>query len=686
MVVFALALTVFIGAMMLGIDLSRLRTEAENAKRAAEAAALSGVVFLPDYPADAFSRAQGEAQKNGFVTGRNGVTITAAQVSGYSNRLHVTITEPVSLFFGGALGLNRKTISQSATAEYYQPLQTGAPDNVLGYAPFPTTVVTPTVSEGFYLENKGPYTYKESGDAYSPLFESYNRFKFSHPTDISAVTPPINNPCTLNTDGQCVVTDGTTTVTTTVNADHNNTIPPFNGYNYVVDDPLTNTLVIKLFDPYYEPDYDAAARQYDSLHTNANGHLAYAPHDSTNCAQLVTDCTVSAARPMSVGKDNTKLIDQASDTGNPFTPSSGITNPTTLEFTLHTPTISPYDVNSPLIATTAVSTTTNATCITGNQNCVWAGLGTPSNTFDAGDDPTPCTATACSPSPYAFRFLNYAIVHGPGIFHLNVRSVAAANNREGTGGNAYGIAVCGLDTNPTLNHLGVTTDPFVNNGATPGWDPASCVNPNAVSNGGACPTPSNPGPTDQCIHLYGLGRMAIHNWLAAGKALIPLGYIPPEYDGKTLQVRLYDVGDVSGSGNNIRVLTPAANLDFSHNVIDTTIGGITYPAWLAYNYTATPLDGSIQPASPYTPYTTITSPACSPTCAAGSSINVDGAHYNGTWLNIRVPLTLPGGQSYSSMVTATGGYWKVLYDIAGGADDATTWEISVVGSPVHLVN
>jgi hypothetical protein len=39
------------------------------------------------------------------------------------------------------------------------------------------------------------------------------------------------------------------------------------------------------------------------------------------------------------------------------------------------------------------------------------------------------------------------------------------------------------------------------------------------------------------------------------------------------------------------------------------------------------------------------------------------------------------------MVRTFGGYWKMLYDIGPGAsgNDTTTWEISVTGSPVHLV-
>src|SRR5579875_3159292 len=84
MVVFGLTLFVFVGAMMLGVDLSRLRAEAENAQRAANAAALAGVVYLPDYQSDAFTRAYEEAGKNGFVDGQKGVTVTPSRVPPYT--------------------------------------------------------------------------------------------------------------------------------------------------------------------------------------------------------------------------------------------------------------------------------------------------------------------------------------------------------------------------------------------------------------------------------------------------------------------------------------------------------------------------------------------------------------------------------------------------------------------------
>ena len=59
--------------------------------------------------------------------------------------------------------------------------------------------------------------------------------------------------------------------------------------------------------------------------------------------------------------------------------------------------------------------------------------------------------------------------------------------------------------------------------------------------------------------------------------------------------------------------------------------------------------------------------------------------FNDTWLKILVPLPptygakglLPGGESQP-------GWWKIEYQVAGG-NDTTTWEVNVLGNPVHLV-
>ena len=660
-VVFALTISVLIGAMILGVDLSHMRTEAENAQRVANAAALAGVIFLPDYPQNAFYRASETAREDGFVNGQNGVTVNATQVAGYNYRLQVTVREPVPLVFGHLFGLGPFTISRSAVAEFFDPLQAGSPDYVLGYAPFPTTLVSPAAAEGFYLENKGPYTLKESGDAYSPLFESFKGQTYAGQSqDIPAGS---SNPCP--SEPNCVFGSGDTQTATTPNADHYNIT--FNGYDYIVDDPFTNTLMIKLFDPYDETAYNTLAQYWDSHHQKA-----YAPGDSNNYARLGASSTQLANGNcvLSIGTNScpTKYIDQPNPTGSaPFG-----SHPVTLEFNLFGPGFSAYDASmAEITATPGITTPTPITgTICASANCVWQGP------FKAGADPTACDHNSCTASPYAYRFFNYAVIHGPGVFRLNVRSVQ--NNlpplndyADGTRGNAYGIAVC----NYSGEMIGGATDPFTNTGATPGWNPSSCASPN---NPTTCPTPGLAAP-GACVHLYGLGRMAIHNWISQGASLIPLGYVPVDYAGKTLRVRLYDVGDVSGGSvqcpgggiNCVEVLTPAG--DLSH-VDGATNGG--YASSLPYSYNAGPDNVA-------TGYKSV------PTTSVGSGsnvppIDVSGAKYNGSWLNISVKI--PPRSAYSPMVSAFGGYWKVLYRVGGNADDGTTWEISVAGSPVHLVS
>ncbi len=127
MPLFALIIMVLMGGLVLGVDLSRLRAEAESVQRAANAAALAGVVYLPDFADSAYTRADEEAKKNGFVSGQRGVTVTPSRVPNYDGRLKVTISEPVPLAFGGVFGLIPQTVNRSATAEFDLSIATGRP-------------------------------------------------------------------------------------------------------------------------------------------------------------------------------------------------------------------------------------------------------------------------------------------------------------------------------------------------------------------------------------------------------------------------------------------------------------------------------------------------------------------------------------------------------------------------------
>ena len=686
-ILFALSLVVFIGALSLGIDLSRLRVEAENAQRAANAAVLAGVVFLPDFPDNAEHRARQEAVKDGFIDGHNGVSVVPQPDATNPNRLKVTVTEPMSLFFGGVFGLGPKTISRSATAEYTLPLEMGSPDNVLGYSPFPTQLVSTGGTEGYYLEVKGPNDLEENGDAYSPYYESYNQNTgtgltyHAHPFNpLSSGTYEYSNPCNDPNPPGCTVSGATNNLThnaqvqLTTNPDRaalakltgNTNV----GYDYVIENPTNSTLVVKLFDPYDEANYNNDIVN-NVCNVAANGVL---------CSTAPKNKSIPGG---SFGNENIDAKD-STDFGD---------HVTTTEFSIAGPGLTASDPSMPPIG---APTSGDPTCA--SANCALVNNG---SAFDAGDDPAyiachhlpntnsppnhPSQRAVCykTARSYSFQFLNYAILHGRGFYRIHVNVVVnnepstPDTNTYGTHGNMFGIGVCS-GTGP----LGTAADPsaggFALHDPTTGgfaWDPSTCESPNAST---ACTNPST-APPGQCVHIFGLGRMCIYNNLANGNSLIPLGYVPAGYEGRTLHVDLYDVGD-SNSGS-IEALTPAGDENYYGNSPGTRTNQ-TFPVALPFYYYAAPTD----PNSGYVSSFSQTNQ--SPLQPAGTTLAVSSSShlYNGSWLHMSIPLTdSTYGTKYANMVAKFGGYWKMLYQVAGG-NDTTTWSISVDGSPVHLVN
>jgi len=722
-VLFALTLVILVGVMMLSIDLSRVRAQTENAQRAANAAALAGVVFLPNFTDKADSRAIGEAVKNGFQNGANGVSVTTAIPDGNTNRLKVTITTPVSLVFGGILGLGRVTVSRSATAEFAEPLEMGAPDYVLGYPAFPTAMVPGgTSTQGFYLEARGPYGQQENGDAYSQYFESYNNGGL-YPNPVSNFENNLTNPCVPNTgvpntpgtlypvDCRDIVTLGPTAQLggpLKVNPDRQKY--GVDGYDFVIDKPEasgTTPLVVKLFDPYDEGPLENSDAKFKY---KPAGQLIVAPYNNEYTDQ--DGCYAG----------NTSFCNQKV--------------PVALQFTLQGPYQTTYDTSlKPVIGWP--SGVQNGKCpAEGNGNCVLTN-DTISSSFTAGDDPTyeACASTNCAgltnQSPYAYKFLNYAIITQPGLYRLHVKSVVNVSGKYatlfGTGGNNFAIAACGV-TDPSQEVLGSAADPSAGKAATANpvqtsvvsdttavaptdigsaWNAASCLNPNSITDSAgnptwaatSCPNPTT-APSGSCVHIYAVNRMCIYNNLAGNgsTALVPLGYVPAAYAGKRLHIRLYDVGDVSNSSTtSVQVLTPAG----SNTDITGTVGG-GYPVATDYSWWVAPTDcpnpsssgacssggsGYITDGSEANPHTAQHNVSGAAGTAIGG-LGSDTHRYNGSWLTIDT--TIPSDNappSYTTMVNKCGGYWKMRYNIpAGGSgNDTTTWEISVAGAPVHLV-
>ncbi len=160
-------LAVLMGLAAFATDLGWFYLNASKAQRTADAAALAGVIYMPDgFNTTASGTARAIAASNGFIDGVDGVVVTPERVQDVTGadapyELKVTITTSVPTFFLKVLGKKAQTISRSATAEFVPPLPMGNPGSTFGNDPVNGNWV------GFWANIHGKYTDTRMGDAYS---------------------------------------------------------------------------------------------------------------------------------------------------------------------------------------------------------------------------------------------------------------------------------------------------------------------------------------------------------------------------------------------------------------------------------------------------------------------------------------------------------------------------------------
>jgi hypothetical protein len=156
-------------------------------------------------------------------------------------------------------------------------------------------------------------------------------------------------------------------------------------------------------------------------------------------------------------------------------------------------------------------------------------------------------------------------------------------------------------------------------------------------------------------HVYGLGKMVIYANVTSGTTLFYLGRIEKVHAGKTMVIQLFDPGDASGN-SSIEILQPTST-------------GYT-PATFSYTADAT-ASGSKSGTNKTSLKTTIS--------GAGQ--------YDNSWVTLTIPLPktytapLPPGEPAGTAA----GWWKIRYTFDSTTSDTTTWQVSIRGNPVHLV-
>ena len=131
-VLFVMSIFVLTGITAVVVDISWYWANTLRVQRAADAAALAGVVWLPGAPGTAYSTARTEATKNGYTDGAAGVTVFPIQDSGNDRRLDVTISAPVDTFFMKIFGIQTIQAIRTSKADFILPVPMGSPEQWYG--------------------------------------------------------------------------------------------------------------------------------------------------------------------------------------------------------------------------------------------------------------------------------------------------------------------------------------------------------------------------------------------------------------------------------------------------------------------------------------------------------------------------------------------------------------------------
>jgi hypothetical protein len=184
LVIVALMLVPLLGFTGLVSDVAWYEVNLMRIQRAADAAALAGVVYLPNNVPGAQTAAQQEAAKNGYTSGAGGVTVTATPEALNNRILGVTVSAPIRSWFARLLGVTQFSARRNARAEFVLPVPMGSPEDYYGINVVcrntdtsPNCPQVPSAAGagnlaplGFFGGVEARGTERQNGDAYSTYY------------------------------------------------------------------------------------------------------------------------------------------------------------------------------------------------------------------------------------------------------------------------------------------------------------------------------------------------------------------------------------------------------------------------------------------------------------------------------------------------------------------------------------
>ncbi len=170
-------LTALMAVSAFAVDLGWLYLNTSRLQKAADAAALAGVVNLPTSPAGADTDARGASAANQFPIGNPAYNTFVSQILP-DNKYQVTLGTQVQSFFLRVVGFSDFDIRRTSTAQYVLPVPMGSPANCFGIGDvsvlnsFPGNSAARDLcddyAQNFWGAVNGTHTAKEHGDPYMP--------------------------------------------------------------------------------------------------------------------------------------------------------------------------------------------------------------------------------------------------------------------------------------------------------------------------------------------------------------------------------------------------------------------------------------------------------------------------------------------------------------------------------------
>ncbi len=698
-IVVLLALSIFVltGMVAVVIDVAWYWSSSLKVQRAADAAALAGVVWLPGTPATATAVALAEARKNGYISGTNGTVISAVKDGSNERRLNVTIATPIDTFFMRVFGISSIPVRRVAKAEFVLPVPMGSPQNYYGVGFYeglvggvaqiagprlPTTAAT-TGSVNQFATRNGAFTSNNAyatgtvGESTAGQTQAYGSFGVSVPaTNIVRgievrVEAKASDPagCQLGVE---LSKDGGATWSNTTNMIDLSGSDPAAGAWPVEGSPTDNwgltwtpadladgRLMVRL--RAYDPE-----NQNDPSNNKANrcNNTATVSVDALNVTVYSTTARTKAVLPVVDPLSGTTLAPQniwgamftsggTRENGDRFGPSflgngaggsKGDPNPD------YDPKGYDYTVELSGGASNGIVQIFDPMfCATGDN-----GHG---GSFGAGDhwtDHPPSQVTA----PVAVTYRLYDTRGTPLDTSDDGAALATLHYDPGTKTMGDFSGDFGTPANSTDgNRQDCATNPAHNRWVSLASGLAAGmyrVNVNTTVDAGNLSVGAENlfsiyvNATGGKARVYGGGRMAAYANMDSATSLFYLAQIEAAHAGKTMVIQLFDPGESSGDAF-LRIKSPDMN------------------AYNNVNFTWTSDDGR---------------------SGSGTQIQTSiggAAQFNNRLLTITIPLPA----SYGSVGLTPAGeteaaWWKIEYQMSA-ANDTTTWGVSINGNPVHLL-